>query len=157
MQRISTCLWFDDQALDAAKFYTSVIPNSRITEIMHYPADGPKPEGSVLVVTFVLDGTEYLALNGGPVFPLSPVVSICVNCETQAEIDHLWEKLSEGGEKSQCGWVTDKFGLSWQIVPRAMVALFDSPDRAASKRAYLAMLKMAKLDIAAIKRAYDGV
>ncbi len=156
MQRVSTCLWFDDQALEAATFYTSVIPRSRITKVQHYPVDGPKPEGTVLMVTFELDGTEYLALNGGPVFPLTPAVSLCVNCETQDEIDLLWEKLSEGGQKSQCGWVTDRFGLSWQIVPRAVVALFDSPDREASRRAFQAIMQMAKLDIAAIRRAYDG-
>ncbi len=156
MQRVSTCLWFDDQALEAAEFYTSLIPNSRITQVLHYPADGPKPEGTVLMVTFTLDGTEYMGLNGGPQFPFTSVVSLCVNCETQDEIDRLWEQFSEGGQKSQCGWVTDKFGLSWQIVPRAMVALFDSPDRAASQRAFAAMMKMAKLDIAALQRAYDG-
>jgi predicted 3-demethylubiquinone-9 3-methyltransferase (glyoxalase superfamily) len=156
MQRVSTCLWFDDQAAQAAAFYVSVFPNSRIVETKHYLDGGPRPAGSVLTVRFLLDGTEYVALNGGPVFKFSPAVSLVAYCETQDEVDTLWRKLCDGGQESQCGWLTDRYGVSWQVVPRPLLELLDTPDRAASQRAFDAMIKMKKIDIAAIQCAYDA-
>ncbi|PHV10758.1 VOC family protein [Chitinimonas sp. BJB300] len=156
MQSTSTCLWFDNQALEAATFYVSLLPDSRILDTKFYLEGGPQPAGSVLTVQFLLAGTEYLALNGGPHFKFSPAISIVVYCDTQPEIDALWRKLLEGGQPSQCGWLTDKHGLSWQIVPRPFLKLMNSKDTAASQRAFAAMMQMTKLDIAVLQKAYDG-
>ena len=156
MQRISTCLWFDDQAQEAAVFYVGIFPNSRIIDTKYYLEGSPRPSGSVLIVQFMLDGTEYTALNGGPHYKFSPAMSLVANCDTQDEVDTLWRTLCEGGQEGQCGWLTDKFGVSWQIVPRAVLKLLNTADRAASQRAFSAMMKMTKLDIAALERAYQN-
>ena len=156
MQRIYTCLWFNDQALEAASFYVSLFPNSRIVDIKYYLEGAPRPAGSVLTVLFELEGVTHLALNGGPVFKFSPATSLVVNCDTQQQIDDLWRRLSEGGQEGQCGWLTDRFGVSWQIVPRALPALINSADAAASQRAFSALMKMTKFDIDALQRAYEN-
>ena len=156
MQTVSTCLWFDDQAQAAVAFYMSLFPNSRIIDTKYYLEGAPRPAGSVLTIRFTLDGTEYVALNGGPHFKFSPAVSLVAYCDTQEETDTLWRKLTEGGEESQCGWLTDRYGVSWQIVPRALLELLNTADGAASQRAVSAMMKMKKLDIAALQRAYKG-
>ena len=154
MQTVSTCLWFDDQAQEAAAFYTSLFPNSRIIDTKYYLEGTPRPAGSVLTVRFTLDGTEVLALNGGPTFKFSPAVSLVAYCDSQAEVDTLWQRLCEGGQPSQCGWLTDKYGVSWQVVPRAMLELLNTADSAASQRAFAALMTMTKLDLAALQRAY---
>ncbi|MFC5473513.1 VOC family protein [Paraherbaspirillum soli] len=156
MQRLSTCLWFDDQAQEAAAFYVSLFPNSHIVDTKYYPEGSQRPAGSVLTVQFTLDGNEYVALNGGPQFKFSPAVSLVANCDTQQEVDTLWHKLSEGGQEGQCGWLTDKYGLSWQVVPRALIKMLSTADSAASQRAFAAMMTMTKLDIAALQRAFEG-
>ncbi len=160
MHKVGTCLWFDDQALEAAEFYTSVIKNSRITEVVPVIVQAPSgpPPGGVAYVVFELEGQEYLALNGGPLFPLTPAVSIVVNCADQAEVDDVWGKLAaDGGQEVQCGWLTDKFGLSWQIVPEELYELVNSSgDVEAAKRATEEMLGQVKLDIEALRRAYNG-
>ena len=153
MQKINPFLWFSDKAEQAANFYVSLFKNSRIKSVSRYGEAGPGPKGSVMAVTFELDGITYMALNGGPVFTLTPAFSLFVNCETQEEVDTLWEKLSEGGEKSQCGWLTDRYGLSWQIVPTVLGELLGDPDRAKASRVMQAMLQMTKLDIAKLKQA----
>jgi len=155
MQRIYTCLWFDDQALEAASFYISLFPNSRILDTKYYLEGAPRPAGSVLTVLFELEGVAHLALNGGPVFKFSPATSLVVNCDTQQQIDDLWRRLSKSGQEGQCGWLTDRFGVSWQIVPRALPALINSAGSAASQRAFSALMKMTKLDIGALQRAYE--
>lgn len=156
MQNVSTCLWFDTQALAAAEFYTGIFPHSAIIEISHYPEGALQPAGAVMTVRFQLDGTEFLALNGGPRFPLSPAVSLVAYGATQAEVDRLWSALGAGGRENHCGWLTDRFGVSWQVVPRGLDTLLGAPDRAAAQRAFAAMLGMTRLDIAAIQRAFDG-
>jgi predicted 3-demethylubiquinone-9 3-methyltransferase (glyoxalase superfamily) len=156
MQRTSTCLWFNDQAEQAVAFYTSVFPSSGVIRTTYYLDGTPVPAGSVLTIQFALDGTEYLALNGGPAFTFSPAVSLVAYCDTQAEVDRLWNALAEGGQHGQCGWLTDRFGVSWQVVPRQLLALLHTPDRAASQRAFDAMRGMTKLDIAALEQAYAG-
>ncbi|MFN0198294.1 MAG: VOC family protein [Planctomycetaceae bacterium] len=156
MQNIGLCLWFDDQAEEAAEFYVSIFKNSKIVSTAYYVEGLPKPAGSVMTVRFVLDGLEFVALNGGPDFKFTPALSITVNCDTQAEVDELWQKLTAGGQEVQCGWLTDKFGVSWQIVPRTLIEMFAKPDKAASQRATNAMLTMKKLDIAELQRAYDN-
>lgn len=156
MQNVSTCLWFDDRALEAVEFYVSIFPNSRIVDKTVYPEGGLRPAGSVLTVRFALDGVEYLALNGGPHFRFSPAISMVAYCDSQAQTDILWEHLLEGGQPSQCGWLTDRYGLSWQIVPRRMMELLAAPDTAASRRAFAAMMKMIKIDIATAQAAFDG-
>ncbi len=153
MQKITTFIWFDNQAEEAANFYVSLFKNSKLGAISRYTDAGPGPKGSAMVVTFYLDGQEFMALNGGPHFKLTPAMSLMVHCETQQEVDMLWDKLSEGGRKDRCGWLTDKYGLSWQIVPTALGKLMSDPDREKSKRVMQAMLKMDKLDIAALERA----
>ncbi|WP_035060961.1 VOC family protein [Andreprevotia chitinilytica] len=157
MPSTSTCLWFDNQALEAATFYVSLFPNSRITDTKYYLEGAPLPAGTVLTVEFELDGTEYLALNGGPVFEFSPAISIIAHCDTQAEVDTLWQKLTAGGQESRCGWLTDKYGLSWQVVPRMLNTILNTADGAASQRAFSALMGMTKLDIASLQRAYDGL
>ena len=156
MQKITPFLWFDTQAEEAAKFYISIFRNSKITGTTRYGEAGPGPKGSVMTVTFNLDGQDFVALNGGPQFKFTEAVSLVVNCETQQEVDEFWEKLSAGGEKSQCGWLKDKFGLSWQIVPTVLGQLLQDKDPAKSRRVMEAMLQMDKLDIKKLKQAHAG-
>lgn len=156
MQRISTCLWFNNQAEQAVAFYTSLFPDSRVDRTTYYLDGTPVPAGSVLTIQFTLDGTEYLALNGGPAFTFSPAMSMVAYCDTQEEVDRLWAALGEAGQHGQCGWLTDRFGVSWQVVPRQLLALLNTSDRAASQRAFGAMMGMTKLDIALLERAYAG-
>ena len=156
VQTISPCLWFDTQAEEAAKFYASIFRNSKIRQVSHYGESGPGKKGSVMTVAFELDGREFLALNGGPHFKFNEAVSFQVSCETQAEIDHFWSRLSQGGQEAPCGWLKDKYGVSWQIVPTVLGEMMADPDRAKAKRAADAMMKMVKLNIAALKEAYAG-
>jgi predicted 3-demethylubiquinone-9 3-methyltransferase (glyoxalase superfamily) len=155
VQKITPFLWFDHQAEEAAEFYTSIFPNSKIVKVLRYGAAGPGPAGSAMTVAFQLEGQSFVALNGGPVYQFSPAISFVVNCQTQAEVDDYWEKLSVGGAEVQCGWVQDKFGLSWQIVPTVLPELLGDPDPAKSQRVMKAMLAMKKIDIAALKAAYE--
>ncbi|MFZ5879004.1 MAG: VOC family protein [Chloroflexota bacterium] len=155
MQKITPFLWFDNQAEEAVNFYTSVFKNSKILSIARYGEAGPGPAGAVMTANFELNGQEFVALNGGPVFKFTEAISFVVNCETQAEVDHYWEKLSEGGEKSRCGWLKDKFGLSWQIVPTVLGELMGDSDPERAKRVALAMLEMDKLDIGLLRAAYE--
>jgi predicted 3-demethylubiquinone-9 3-methyltransferase (glyoxalase superfamily) len=156
MPQITPNLWFDTQSEEAAEFYVSVFPNSKITNVSYYGEAGPRPAGTVLTVVFVLDGQEFTAINGGPEFTFDEAVSFLINCADQEEVDYYWDKLSEGGEESQCGWLKDKYGLSWQVVPAAMDELFTDPDPARADRAMKAMLGMRKLDVAALQAAADG-
>lgn len=156
MPRITPNLWFDDQALEAAEFYVSIFPNSRITDVLHYTAAGPGPEGTVLSVNFELDGQPFTGINGGPVFPFTEAVSLLIDCKDQAEIDHYWKKLTDGGEEVQCGWLKDRYGLSWQVVPDGWEAIVNDPDRDRARRATEAMLTMVKLDLAALLAAADA-
>jgi predicted 3-demethylubiquinone-9 3-methyltransferase (glyoxalase superfamily) len=156
MQKITPFLWFDDNAEEAMKFYTSIFKNSKIGRVTRYGEAGPGPKGTVMTATFELDGQEFMVLNGGPQFKFTEAVSFFVNCETQKEVDEFWAKLSAGGEEGQCGWLKDKFGLSWQIVPTALVTMLSDADAAKSQRVMKAMLQMKKIDIAALKRAYDN-
>ena len=157
MDRITPCLWFDTEAEDAAEFYTSVFPNSRIVHVSHYGSAGPRPEGMVMEVEFELDGRSFLALNGGPDFRFTEAISLQADCKDQAEVDRLWETLSEGGEEGPCGWLKDRYGVSWQIVPSRMYELIADPDPERAQRAVAAMLQMGKLDIAELERAAGGV
>lgn len=157
MQQISTCLWFDGKAEEAAKFYTSIFKNSKITDTMRWGDVGDGPKGSVLTVTFEIDGYEIIALNGGPHFSFTPAISLFVKCKTQQEVDYYWEALLVGGRPEHCGWLYDKFGLSWQIVPTALGEMLQDKDPAKANRVMEAMMKMVKLDIPALKRAYDGI
>ncbi|MFT3818753.1 MAG: VOC family protein [Rubrivivax sp.] len=160
--RIQPCLWFDTQAEEAANFYVGVFPDSRILSVSHYGEAGRehhgKPPGSVMAVSFTLDGQAMLALNGGPHFKFNPAVSLMINCDSQAEIDHYWNALGAGGDPAaqQCGWLADRYGLSWQVTPRDWERVMNAPDRAASQRAMQAMMQMKKLDIAALQAAFDG-
>jgi predicted 3-demethylubiquinone-9 3-methyltransferase (glyoxalase superfamily) len=160
LQRITPFLWFDSQAEEAAKFYVSIFKNSRVVSTSRYDEEASRaagrPKGSVMTVAFELDGQEFTALNGGPVFKFTEAISLVVNCETQREIDHFWEKLSAGGQEVECGWLKDRFGVSWQVVPTILGQLLTGTDAEKSKHAMAAMLKMRKLDIDALKRAYDG-
>ena len=156
MPSITPNLWFDTQGEEAAEFYVSVFPNSKITNVTHYGDAGPREAGMVMTVDFVLDGQEFTALNGGPGHPFNEALSLLVNCADQAEVDHYWERLGEGGEEGPCGWLTDRYGVSWQVAPEGIVELFQDPDPARAERAMAAMLTMKKLDIAALQRAYDG-
>ena len=153
MQKITPCLWFDTEGEEAAKFYTSVFPRSRITDVARYGSAGPRPEGTVMTVSFELDGQKFLALNGGPEFTFSEAVSFQVFCETQDEVDSYWSTLSEGGQEGPCGWLKDKFGLSWQIVPTRLTELLEDPDREKSQRVMAAMMEMRKIDVDALERA----
>jgi predicted 3-demethylubiquinone-9 3-methyltransferase (glyoxalase superfamily) len=155
LQKITPFLWFDNQAEEAMNFYVSIFKNSKRGRISRYGEAGPGPKGAVMVASFELEGQKFIALNGGPHFKFTEAVSFLVNCETQDEVDAFWEKLSEGGSKGQCGWLKDKFGLSWQIVPTILGELMSDPDPEKSKRVMTAMLQMKKLDINALKRAYD--
>jgi predicted 3-demethylubiquinone-9 3-methyltransferase (glyoxalase superfamily) len=160
MQKITPDLWFDNSAEEAAKFYTSIFKNSKIIHIAHYGEAAAKvsgrPKGTVMIVIFELEGQRFMALNGGPIFKFSPAISFLVNCETQEEVDELWEKLSEGGEKEQCGWLKDKYGVSWQIVPNALGEMLQDKDAKKSERVMEAMLQMKKIDIDSLKKAYAG-
>jgi predicted 3-demethylubiquinone-9 3-methyltransferase (glyoxalase superfamily) len=156
MRKISPFLWFDNQAEEAARFYVSVFKNSKIGRVARYGEAGPGPKGSVMTIAFELDGQHFTALNGGPHFKLTEAISFVVNCEGQEEVDALWDKLSEGGEKSQCGWLKDRFGLSWQIVPSVLVELIDDADPEKSRRVMEAVLQMTKLDIAKLQQAHRG-
>ena len=154
MQKITPFLWFDGKAEEAMRFYVSIFKNSKVGAITRYGDAGPGPKGTVMVVTFQLDGQEFIALNGGPPFTFSPAISFVVNCETQEEVDAFWEKLAEGGEKLQCGWLRDKYGLSWQIVPTVLGEMMQDKDVEKSQRVMKAMLQMTKLDIKRLKQAY---
>lgn len=156
-QPITPFLWFDSEAEDAAKYYTSIFPNSRITNVSHYTEAGPRPAGTVMTVEFDLDGQRSHALNGGPHYSFSEAISFVVSCETQEDVDYYWERLSQDGEEGPCGWLKDRFGLSWQVVPEGMIELFTDPDRGRAQRAMQAMLGMHKLDLAAMRSAADGV
>ncbi len=156
MQKITTFLWFNDNAEEAVNFYTSVFKDSKVGTINRYSEAGPGPAGSVMIATFTLFGQDFVALNGGPMFKFTEAISLVVNCETQEEVDYYWENLTVGGEESMCGWLKDKFGLSWQIVPTILPTLMSDPDPVKSKRAMEAMLKMRKIDIATLQAAYNG-
>jgi predicted 3-demethylubiquinone-9 3-methyltransferase (glyoxalase superfamily) len=149
-------LWFDSQAEEAAKFYTSIFTNSKITSVSHYPEGAPQPKGSVMTVSFDLDGQEFVALNGGPMFKFTEAISLVVKCETQEEVDHYWAKLTAGGQEVQCGWLKDKFGLSWQVTPKALGEALTHPDPKKAKRATEAMMKMKKIDLRALREAMEG-
>jgi predicted 3-demethylubiquinone-9 3-methyltransferase (glyoxalase superfamily) len=153
MQKITPFLWFDTEGEEAARFYTSVFPNSRIVDVARYGSAGPRDEGTVMTVSFELDGQRFVALNGGPDFTFNEAISFEVECETQEEVDKFWSTLSEGGEEGPCGWLKDKFGVSWQIVPRVLTELISDPDREKSQRVMAAMLKMKKIEIDALERA----
>jgi predicted 3-demethylubiquinone-9 3-methyltransferase (glyoxalase superfamily) len=156
MQKIRPFLWFDKEAEEAAEFYVSIFKNSRVLEVARYGDAGPGPAGSAMTVAFVLDGEEFIALNGGPHFRFTEAISLFVTCEDQAEIDHFWNKLTAGGAPSQCGWLKDRFGVSWQIVPSVLMTLLQDKDSERSTRVMQAMLQMRKLDIAALQRAHQG-
>jgi predicted 3-demethylubiquinone-9 3-methyltransferase (glyoxalase superfamily) len=153
MPKITPCLWFDTEGEDAANFYTSVFPNSRIVDIARYGSAGPRTEGMVMVVSFELDGQKFLALNGGPEFTFNEAVSFEVSCETQEDVDAYWSKLSDGGEQGPCGWLKDRYGVSWQIVPTRLNELIADPDREKSQRVMRAMLTMKKIEIDELERA----
>lgn len=152
MQKITPFLWFNDNAEEAMNFYVSIFKNSKIGKVTRYGDAGPGPEGTVMSATFELEGQPFMALNGGPMFKFTEAISLFVNCETQAEVDDLWEKLSAGGEKSRCGWLKDKFGLSWQIIPSALGEALGNKDPEKAKRAMQAMLQMDKIDIERLKQ-----
>ena len=156
MSKITPFLWFDDRAEEAVELYTSIFKNSKIKEVSRYGEAGPGPAGQVMTVNFEIEGQEFIALNGGPVFKFTEAVSFVVNCEIQEEVDDLWEKLTDGGEAVQCGWLKDKFGLSWQIVPTKLGELMGDPDPVKAQRVTQAMLQMKKLDIAGLQLAYEG-
>jgi predicted 3-demethylubiquinone-9 3-methyltransferase (glyoxalase superfamily) len=155
--KITPNLWFDNQAEEAASFYTSVFKDSRIVNTTHYPENSPGPAGTVMTVEWELDGQRFVGINGGPQFTFSEAVSFQVNVETQDDLDYYWDRLSDGGEEGPCGWLKDKFGLSWQVVPTGMDEVFADPDPKRAERAMQAMLKMSKIDIAEMRRAADGV
>lgn len=156
MQKINPFLWFDDKAEEAMNFYVSIFKNSKVVSVSRYGEAGPGPKGTVMAAKFELNGQEFIALNGGPQFTFTEAISFVVNCETQQEVDELWEKLSEGGNKSRCGWLKDKYGLSWQVIPTALPEMLQDKDAEKSKRVMEAMLQMDKIDIGALKRTYDA-
>lgn len=157
MHKITPCLWFDTEGEEAARFYTSVFPNSRIVDVAHYGAAGPRPEGTVMAVSFELDGQKFVALNGGPQFTFSEAISFQLSCENQEEVDRYWSTLSAGGEEGPCGWLKDRFDLSWQIVPTVLIELLGDPDPEKSQRVMRAMLSMKKIEIDALERAATQV
>jgi predicted 3-demethylubiquinone-9 3-methyltransferase (glyoxalase superfamily) len=154
--KITPFLWFDNNAEEATHFYTSIFKNSKVLSVSRYGEGSPGQPGTVMTTTFILDGQQFMALNGGPIFKFNEAISFFVNCETQEEVDELWEKLTDGGEESQCGWLKDKFGVSWQIVPIALGELLGDPDPQKSKRVMEAMLQMQKIDVAKLQQAYEG-
>ena len=156
MPRITPNLWFDTQAKEAAEFYVSVFPNSEITRVLYYNEAAPDRAGTVLTVDYLLDGQEYTNINGGPQFTFDEAISLLINCKDQAEVDYYWDALSAGGELSQCGWLKDRYGVSWQVVPKGMDEFYKDENSPGAQRTMEAMLKMKKLDIAELKRAYDG-
>lgn len=157
MQKISTCLWFNGQAEQAARFYTSIFKNSRLGEISYYGPNTPGTEGTVLTVAFQIEGQDFMALNGGPDFQFTPAISFVVDCQSQEEVDYYWDRLLEGGGRpDQCGWLADRFGVSWQIVPAVLSELLSDPDPVKANRVMQSMLQMVKLDIAELRRAYKG-
>ncbi len=156
MHKINPFLWFDGNAEEAVNYYVSTFKNSRISHIERYGDAGPGPKGSVMIVNFELDGQPFIALNGGPDFKFTPAISFLVNCDDQAEVDRLWSRLTDGGKEVQCGWLQDKFGVSWQIVPKVFFELMKDKDPAKSQRVFKAMMQMVKMDIETLKRAYDG-
>jgi predicted 3-demethylubiquinone-9 3-methyltransferase (glyoxalase superfamily) len=160
LQRITPFLWFDSQAEEAANFYVSIFKNARIREASRYDEAASKvsgrPKGSVMTVAFELDGQEFIALNGGPMFKFTEALSLVVNCETQAEVDHYWDKLTAGGQEVQCGWLKDRFGVSWQVVPTVLTELLQDKDPEKAKRVMAAMLQMKRLSVDGLKRAYEG-
>jgi predicted 3-demethylubiquinone-9 3-methyltransferase (glyoxalase superfamily) len=156
MQKITPFLWFDEKAEDAANFYVSIFKNSKVGRVTRYGEGAPGPKGKVMSVTFELDGQEFYALNGGPIFKFTPAISFFVNCETQQEVDDLWGKLSAGGEESKCGWLKDKYGLSWQIVPSVLGKMLQDKDSEKARRVMNAMLQMGKIDISRLQQAYDN-
>ncbi|ESS73119.1 3-demethylubiquinone-9 3-methyltransferase [Methyloglobulus morosus KoM1] len=156
MQKITPFLWFDNQAEEAMNFYVSIFKNSRVLGVNRYGEGAPMPKGTVMTASFELDGQAFTALNGGPIFKFSPAISFVVHCETQAEVDHYWDKLSAGGKEGQCAWLEDKFGVSWQVVPNALIELLGNPDPAKAGQVMQAMLQMKKIDIAALQRAYEA-
>jgi predicted 3-demethylubiquinone-9 3-methyltransferase (glyoxalase superfamily) len=155
MQKITPFLWYDNNAEEAVNQYVSIFKNSKITDIFRYGEAGPGPKESVMTIAFQLEGQEFIALNGGPMFKFTEAISLSVDCKSQEEVDELWEKLSAGGQPSHCGWLKDKYGLSWQIVPSVLMEMLQDKDPEKSKRVMQAMLQMGKLDIAALKRAYE--
>jgi predicted 3-demethylubiquinone-9 3-methyltransferase (glyoxalase superfamily) len=155
-QKITTFLWFDTQAEEAANFYVSLFKDSKVTHVSRYPEGCPAPAGSVMTVEFQLAGQQYIALNGGPIFKFTEAISLSVDCESQEEVDRLWARLTDGGSEGQCGWLKDRYGLSWQIVPSVLVQLMTDPDRSKGNRVVGAMMQMKKLDIATLQRAHAG-
>ena len=155
MQKITPFLWFDNNAEEAVNFYTSVFKNSKIGSVTRYGEDGPGPKGTAMTVPFQLEGQEFTALNGGPHFKFTEAISFVINCRTEEEVDYFWEKLSEGGEESRCGWLKDKYGLSWQVVPTVLIEMLQDKDPAKSKRVMQAMLQMKKIDIKGLQQAYN--
>jgi predicted 3-demethylubiquinone-9 3-methyltransferase (glyoxalase superfamily) len=153
MPRITPCLWFDTQGEEAAAFYTSVFPNSRIVDVARYGEAGPRPAGSVMTVTFELDGQPYVALNGGPEFTFNEAISLQIDCGSQEEVDAYWSRLTEGGEEGPCGWLKDRYGVSWQVVPSRLNELLEDPDPETSQRVMQAMLQMRKIDVAQLEEA----
>ena len=156
MQKISPFLWFDGNAEEAVNFYVSIFKDAKILNLSRYGEAGPGPKGTVMSATFQLHGQEFIALNGGPQFKFTPAISFFVHCQTQGEVDELWEKLSAGGRKDRCGWLTDKYGLSWQIIPDVLGKMLNDPDREKSKRVMTAMLQMDKIEIKKLEQAYGG-
>lgn len=156
MSKITPCLWFNGRAEEALEFYTGIFKNSKKLQISYYGKNMPMPEGEVLVATFELDGQAFMILNGGPHYKLSPAFSLMVSCEDQAEVDYFWDRLLEGGKADQCAWLTDKFGVSWQIVPQLMMQLMQDPDKTKVARVMQAMMQMVKLDCAKLQAAFDG-
>lgn len=155
MQKITPFLWFDGKAEEAMNFYTSIFKNSKVGRVSCYGEGGPGPKGTVMSATFQIEGQEFMALNGGPQFTFTPAISFFVNCQTQEEVDELWEKLSAGGQKDRCGWLKDKFGVSWQIIPAALGRMLGDKDPEKSKRVMQAMLRMEKIEIKALQQAYE--
>ena len=157
MQKITPCLWFDTEGEEAARYYTSIFPNSKILEVTRYGSAGPREDGTVMTVEFELDGQKFIALNGGPDFTFSEAISFVVHCKTQDEVDTYWDALSDGGEEGPCGWLKDRFGLSWQVVPNALPRLLTDPDTEKAQRVMAAMLEMKKIDVEALERAAEPV
>ena len=155
MQKITPFLWFDNNAEEAVNHYLAIFKNSKINKVLRCGDAGPGPKGSILTIAFQLEGQEFIALNGGPIFKFTEAISLSVDCKSQQEVDDLWEKLSDGGQKSQCGWLKDKFGLSWQVVPSALVEMLQDRDAEKVKRVMAAMMQMSKIDIGILKQAYD--